>query len=58
MVNTYIDIDYSTLIAEQKIKVVQGREIKRINPYSITLNNDTELKADEIVSVSQQNIKV
>lgn len=58
MVNTYIDIDYSTLTAEQKIKFVQGREIKRINPYSITLNNDTELKADEIVSVSQQNIKV
>lgn len=49
--NTYIDIDYSTLIAEQKIKVVEGREIKRMNPCSITLNNDTELKADEIVSV-------
>lgn len=49
--NTYIDIDYSTLIAEQKIKVVEGCEIKRMNPCSITLNNDTELKADEIVSV-------
>lgn len=49
--NTYIEIDYSTLITEQKIKVVEGREIKRMNPCSITLNNDTELKADETVSV-------
>jgi hypothetical protein len=45
----YIDVGASRLIADRKIKVVQGQEIKSVNPRSITFANGTEIEADEIV---------
>lgn len=45
----YIDVGASQLIADRKIKIKHGQEILRINPYSITFADDSELEADEIV---------
>ncbi|KAL2039860.1 hypothetical protein N7G274_007261 [Stereocaulon virgatum] len=45
----YIDVGASQLIADKKIKIKQGREVKAIKAHSILLEDDSELEADEIV---------
>ena len=54
----YIDVGTSRLIADRKIKVKQGQEIKRIQKRSLIFNDDTELEADEIVfATGYQNMR-
>ena len=45
----YLDVGASQLIADGKIKVKQGQELRRVNAHSITFADDTELEADEII---------
>jgi len=45
----YIDVGASQMIADGKIKIKQGQGIARVNAHSITLNDGSELEADEIV---------
>lgn len=45
----YIDVGASELIAEGKIKLRSGVSIERINEYSVTLTDGTELPANLLV---------
>lgn len=45
----YIDVGTSQLIADRKIKIKQGHDVKAVKEHSIVLQDDTELEADEIV---------
>ena len=54
----YIDVGASRLIADGKIKVKQGQEIKEILPRGIRFADGTELEADEIVlATGYQNMR-
>lgn len=54
----YIDVGASQLIADGKIKIVQGQEITKINKRSISFANGTEIEADEIVfATGYQNMR-
>lgn len=54
----YIDVGTSRLIADKKIKIKQGQEIKNIKAHSIIMKDDTELEADEIVfATGYQNMR-
>lgn len=54
----YIDVGASQLIAERKIKVKQGQEIKQILPNGIEFADGTKLDADEIVfATGYQNMR-
>ena len=45
----YIDVGASELIADRKIKIRQGKEIKVIKPHSLILEDGSELEAVETV---------
>ena len=54
----YIDVGTSQLIADKKIKVKQGQEVKAIKARSVLLADDSELEADEIVfATGYQNMR-
>jgi hypothetical protein len=54
----YIDVGASQLIADRKIKIIQGQEIKSVNTRSITFADGREIEADEIVfATGYQNMK-
>ena len=54
----YIDVGTSKLIADKKIKIKQGQEIKRVKEHSLVFNDDTELEADEIIfATGYQNMR-
>ena len=54
----YIDVGASQLIADKKIKIRQGQEIKSIEAHSIVLTDDSVLEADEIVfATGYQNMR-
>ena len=54
----YIDVGASQLIADKKIMIKQGQEIKVIKARSIVLEDDWELEADEIVFATRyQNMR-
>ena len=45
----YIDVGASQLIADKKIKIEHGKQIKAVKAHSLLLEDDSELEADEIV---------
>ncbi len=54
----YIDVGASQLIADKKIKIKQGHQVKSIKAHSLVLADDSELEADEIVfATGYQNIR-
>ena len=54
----YIDVGTSQLIADKKIAIKQGQEVKVIKPHSLVLADDSELEADEIVfATGYQNMR-
>lgn len=54
----YIDVGTSQLIADKKIKVKQGHEIKAVTAHGLVLADDSELEADEIVfATGYQNMR-
>lgn len=54
----YIDTGASQLIADKKIKIKQGHEIKAIKAHSLVLADGSELEADEIVfATGYQNMR-
>ena len=54
----YIDVGASQLIADKKIKIRQGQEVKAIKAHSIVLEDDSELEADDIVfATGYQNMR-
>ncbi|KAL9131118.1 MAG: hypothetical protein Q9217_000880 [Psora testacea] len=54
----YIDVGASQLVADKRIKIKQGQEIKRIKAHSVVLTDDSELEADEIVfATGYQNMR-
>lgn len=54
----YIDVGTSQLIADKKIKVKQGQEIKNVKAHSLVLKDGSELEADEIVfATGYQNMR-
>jgi len=54
----YIDVGTSQLIADKKIKIKQGQEIKSIKAHSLVMADGSELEADEIVfATGYQNMR-
>ena len=54
----YIDVGASQLIADKKIKIKQGQEVKSIKSHSLVLTDDSVLEADEIVfATGYQNMR-
>ena len=54
----YIDVGALQLIADKRIMINQGQEIKDIKARSIVLEDDPELEADEIVfATGYQNMR-
>ena len=54
----YIDVGASQLIADKKIKIKQGQEIKSIEAHSIVLADDSVLEVDQIVfATGYQNMR-
>lgn len=54
----YIDVGCSQLIADGKIKVINGTEIERVNAHSISFADGREIEADEIVfATGYQNMR-
>lgn len=54
----YIDVGASQLIADRKIKVKQGQELKQILPNGIEFADGSKLEADEIVfATGYQNMR-
>lgn len=54
----YIDVGAAQLVADGKIKIKQGQEIKCLKAHSISFADDSELEADEIVfATGYQNMR-
>ena len=54
----YIDVGASQLIADKKIKIKQGQEVKAIKAHSLVFADDSELEADEIIfATGYQNMR-
>ena len=54
----YIDVGTSQLIADRKIKIAQGQEVKAVKAHSLVLADGKELAADEIVfATGYQNMR-
>lgn len=54
----YIDVGTSQLIADKKIKIAQGQDIKAVRARSMVPADGSELEADEIVFVTRyQNMR-
>ncbi|CAF9910031.1 hypothetical protein IMSHALPRED_008534 [Imshaugia aleurites] len=54
----YIDTGASQLIADKKIKIKQGHEVRAIKAHSLVLADGSELEADEIVfATGYQNMR-
>ncbi len=54
----YIDVGCSSLIAEGKIRVIQGTEIAEIREHAIAFADGQEVEADEIIfATGYQNMR-
>lgn len=54
----YINVGASQLIADGKIKIKQGQEIRKVLPHGLQFEDGSELEADEIVfATGYQNMR-